>query len=278
MKFRGEPPGALDISTNVPGVTLYIDDQPQPGNGSHFSVSGLSPSARHRVMVRRDGFQTFVQEVPVRGGETTPMQVALVPDPAAAMRMMQGAAPTPQPGMPGVTAGAMYPGVMPQPMAPTPNVAVAPTPMAAVPQPVVAPQPVAAPQPQPVQQPAPVQQPVAAVQAPTPAPAAPAEPAHHAGGGSHRVAHAAPPPVVHNNPPPSSGGGGGGSGFLSISTRPASQCSVAGHSFSTPRLRLELPAGTHRVSCQNSDFNVSGNFTVTIHAGQETREINHALN
>lgn len=85
--------------------------------------------------------------------------------------------------------------------------------------------------------------------------------------------------VSHAPPPPSNtGGGGGGSGMLSISTRPASQCTVAGHTFSTPRLRLELPAGTHRVSCQNSDFNVSGNFTVTIRGGQETREINHPLN
>ena len=66
--------------------------------------------------------------------------------------------------------------------------------------------------------------------------------------------------------------------MLSISTRPASQCTVAGQTFSTPRLRLSLPAGTHRVSCRNSDFNVSGNFTVTIRAGQETREINHPLN
>jgi hypothetical protein len=72
--------------------------------------------------------------------------------------------------------------------------------------------------------------------------------------------------------------GGGGSGFLSISTRPASRCSVAGQTFSTPRLRLSLPSGTHRVSCTNSDFNVSSSFSVTIRAGQETREINHPLN
>ena len=42
--------------------------------------------------------------------------------------------------------------------------------------------------------------------------------------------------------------------------------------------RVELPAGSYRVSCQNPDLNVSSNFTVTIRAGQQTRELNHPLN
>jgi hypothetical protein len=41
---------------------------------------------------------------------------------------------------------------------------------------------------------------------------------------------------------------------------------------------LSLPSGTHRVQCQNSDFGVGATFSVTIRAGEETREINHPLN
>ena len=271
MKFKGEPQvGSLDVTTNVPGVTLYVDDQPQPGNGSHFSVSGLSPSQRHRIVVRRDGFLSFQQEVPVRTGETTPMQVTLVPDPAVAMN--PAAVPPPP-----TTQGGMYP------VAPQQPIAVQPPQPLGVPQPVV-PQPVA-----PVQQPvvavAPVQQPVVApqpIQQPVaPQPAAPAQTATSSTPHRRRTSTSTQTAAVHTTTTTVSHAAASepsGSGTLSISTRPASQCTVAGHSFSTPRLRLELPAGTHRVSCQNGDFNVSGNFTVTIHAGQETREINHQLN
>ncbi len=275
-KFRGDPAGSLDITTNVPGVTLYVDDVPQPGNGNHFTVPGLVPSRPHRVVVRRDGFLSFQQEVPVRGGESTPMQVTLVPDPAAALRNALGAmpnvpVPTPVPGYP----------VAPTPVQAAPNVAVAPAGLS--PAPVPAPVPVAPVAVAPVAVApvavAPVA--VAPVPAPVPAPvAAPAPaPVRHV---THRTTTHTATAVSHTSTASTSNtstaSAGGAPGSLSISTRPASQCTVAGHTFSTPRLRLELPAGTHRVSCQNSDFNVSGNFTVTIRAGQETREINHPLN
>jgi hypothetical protein len=101
---------------------------------------------------------------------------------------------------------------------------------------------------------------------------------HRQPAATHTAAAPHPAASSAHTAPPSNSGGGGGSGTLSISTRPAARCTVAGQTFSTPHLNLELPAGTHRVTCQNSEFNVTANFNVTIRAGQNTREVNHPLN
>jgi hypothetical protein len=187
---------------------------------------------------------------------------------------LQGA-PTPVQG--GVIAQPV--GVQPvgvQPMQP-PIQQVVPQPVQQYQQPM---QPVQQPM-QPVQQPMqPVQQPMQPVQQPTQPVVAtgPSRPVNRVRPTQPRTP---PPPPVTSRITSSStntgGSSGGGSGFLSISTRPASRCTVAGQTFSTPRLRLALPAGTHRVQCSNPDFNVSSTFSVTIRDGQETREINHPL-
>jgi hypothetical protein len=122
---------------------------------------------------------------------------------------------------------------------------------------------------------------IAVAPTPSPAPVAPtpvvAHPSHPASVASARTVHA-PRTPSHGTPAPTLRPSGGGSGFLSISTRPASRCTVAGQAFSTPRLRLELPAGTHRVNCSSDAFNVTGTFSVTIRPGQETRLANQQLN
>jgi hypothetical protein len=65
---------------------------------------------------------------------------------------------------------------------------------------------------------------------------------------------------------------------LLLSTRPASQCTIAGRGgpFSTPR-RLSLPAGSYRVSCVNEDMNSRATFSVTIVAGETASFLNRPL-
>lgn len=65
--------------------------------------------------------------------------------------------------------------------------------------------------------------------------------------------------------------------MLALSTSPASTCTVAGVSHSTPFIFRNVPAGTQRVSCVNNELNSRANFSVSITAGQTTREINHPL-
>lgn len=251
--FRPEPTGTLAISTNVPDVTLTVDDRPQAGNGMIFTVANLAAGQRHRIVARRPGYRPRELEVVVNPNEVTPVQIALEPEPNTApgvttptptvpsalpntVAAMGGNTPNPQPVLP---ATGTQPTVPPGPTQPTPPVAT-----------------------------------------PTPPSQPPSQP-HGGRSSSQRRQHAGasnriatPTPTTSS----SSGSGGGGTGWLSISTQPAGRCTVAGQTFSTPRLRLELPAGTHRVTCSNPEFNVSATFTVTIRPGQETREVRRPLN
>jgi len=253
---RGEPTGGLAITTNVGGVTVEIDSQPQIGNGQSFSVTELSAERSHRVIVRKPGFRTFQQDVPVRSGAITPMQVVLEPE--AAMALPPPAAP--EPSSPLIAQnGTPSPAV--QQLAPDPTAPEATPPPTAPPAPAAA---------------APVAAPVAApIAAPAPRPAAP------------RVATVARPrpaprpvavPVETPRPTPAaSTAGGGDNGTLRLSTRPSSVCSIPGRpNFSTPRV-VQLPPGNYRVSCVNEDLNMRGNFTVTIVAGESVSMLNRSL-
>jgi hypothetical protein len=252
--------GTIEVSSNVPDVQLEVDGRTM-GVGQRFTVADLSSTQPHHIVARRAGYRTRELQVHVASGEVTPVQVVLEPE--------QLASNTPQ---------------QPQGQAPLAQPVVQPQGQAPLAQPVVQPQgqpPPAQPVVQPQGQP-PVMQPMQPQGQPPPA-----QPVQH----TQRTARPSRPPrpvqtstQTTTQPPPritsstSATTTSGGSGFLSISTRPASRCTVAGQTFSTPRLRLSLPAGTHRVQCQNPDFNVGATFTVTIRPGEETREINHPLN
>jgi hypothetical protein len=219
------------------------------GLGQRFTVADLSSTQPHHIVARRAGYRTRELQVHVASGEVTPVQVVLEPEQLVSMsnspQPPQGQAPLAQP----VVQPQGQPPVM-QPMQPQG-------------QPPVM-------QPMQPQGQAPLAQPVQHTQR-TARPSRPPRPVQ-----TSTPTTTQPPPRITSST--SATTTSGGSGFLSISTRPASRCTVAGQTFSTPRLRLSLPAGTHRVQCQNPDFNVGATFTVTIRPGEETREINHPLN
>ncbi len=238
--FRGDHSGGLLITTNVGGVAVLVDSQPLVGNGQRFEVPELSVERLHRVEVRKPGFRPFTQEVPVRDGQITQMQVELEPELTAA------AVPPPVPPMP-ETNQAVLP--TPTPTAPGPSQVVVP------PAPVV---------------------PVVNPPAPTPAVVATAPRGPRPVGRPARPAvPSAPRPVaVAPTPTPTAGG----TGRLRISTRPASNCTVVGQgtSFSTPRI-VSLPAGTYRVNCVNEELAARGSFSVTITAGGTADFLNRPL-
>lgn len=285
--------GSVEVSSNVPDVQLEVDGR-TTGTGQRFTVGDLDSTRPHTIVARRQGYRTRELQVQVANGEVTPVQVVLEPE-APQLAMNNGTQVMP------VQNGVMQPmgmqqmGVQPMAVQPMGMQPVAVQPVAV--QPVMV-QPVGV-QPQMAMQPVGVQpvgvqpvgvQPVAVQPTQTqpaqtqPAQTQPSQTASTArnttrrrtqpsSSGSSSSSGSVTPRLVS-----SSGGGGGGTGFLSISTRPASRCTVAGQTFSTPRLRLSLPGGTHRVQCNNSDFGVGATFTVSIRDGQETREINHPLN
>ncbi len=248
---RGEPTGGLAITTNVGGVTVEIDSQPQIGNGQSFSVTELSAERSHRVIVRKPGFRTFQQDVPVRSGAITPMQVVLEPE--AAVALPPPAAP--EPASP-LVAQNTEPAPAVQQLAPeSPPEAAPPAAPPAPPASAAAVEAPAAPRPRPAAQPRvavspavrprPIQRPVAQPETPRPAAASTAS--------------------------------SGENGTLLLSTRPSSVCTIAGRpSFSTPR-RVPLPPGNYRVSCVNEDLNMRGNFTFTIAAGESVSMLNRSL-
>ncbi len=245
--FRGDHSGGLLITTNVGGVAVLVDSQPLVGNGQRFEVPELSVERLHRVEVRKPGFRPFTQEVPVRDGQITQMQVELEPELTAA------AVPPPVPPMPETNQAVLpTPTPTPTPTGPGPSQVVVPAPVVPTVNPVVPPAPApvvvaTAPRgPRPVVRPRPAvptgPRPVAVAPTPTPTPAA------------------------------------GGTGRLRISTRPASTCTVAGQggSFSTPSM-CTLPAGTYRVSCVNEELAARGTFNVTITAGGTADFLNRPL-
>ena len=65
-----------------------------------------------------------------------------------------------------------------------------------------------------------------------------------------------------------------GPGTLRINSRPWSQVYVDGRLIgNTPQMNISLPAGPHRVTLVNPDFNIRENVSVTITAGEVTTKI-----
>ncbi|NIQ57618.1 MAG: PEGA domain-containing protein [Gammaproteobacteria bacterium] len=80
------------------------------------------------------------------------------------------------------------------------------------------------------------------------------------------------------------GGGGGGStmtmaasgapGTLRVNTRPWSQVYVDGRLIgNTPQMNISVPAGSHRLTLVNPDFNIRHNVTVNVGAGQTVTKV-----
>lgn len=68
--------------------------------------------------------------------------------------------------------------------------------------------------------------------------------------------------------------GGTGPGTLRINTRPWSQVYVDGRLIgNTPQMNIPLPAGSHRVTLVNPDYNIRQSVNVTIEAGQVTTRV-----
>jgi hypothetical protein len=67
---------------------------------------------------------------------------------------------------------------------------------------------------------------------------------------------------------------GSGPGTLRVNTRPWSQVYVDGRLIgNTPQMNISLPAGTHRVTLVNPDFNIRQSVSVTIESGQVTTRV-----
>jgi HSP20 family molecular chaperone IbpA len=72
----------------------------------------------------------------------------------------------------------------------------------------------------------------------------------------------------------SSSDGAGGQGTLRINSRPWSQVTIDGRAIgNTPQMNVALPAGNHRVTLVNPEFNLKKNLTITIKPGQTETQI-----
>jgi hypothetical protein len=68
--------------------------------------------------------------------------------------------------------------------------------------------------------------------------------------------------------------GGAGQGTLRINSRPWSQVTVDGRAIgNTPQMNVALPAGNHRVTLMNPEFNLKKTLTITIKPGQTETQI-----
>jgi hypothetical protein len=99
------------------------------------------------------------------------------------------------------------------------------------------------------------------------------------GGGSTAMATASTDMATATQDDPPAGmdtamAGGTGPGTLRINTRPWSQVYVDGRLIgNTPQMNISLPAGSHRVTLVNPDFNIRQSVSVTVEAGQVTTRV-----
>jgi PEGA domain len=95
--------GTLSIRARPAGAEILIDGEHWTGSGETGPLQvQLAPGA-HRIEVRAPGRQTYVSDVTIRAGETTPLNVSLSvaaprPEPPPAPLRPPSAAGPPQPG------------------------------------------------------------------------------------------------------------------------------------------------------------------------------------
>lgn len=83
--------GAVAVKTIPPDAQIYIDGERWVGPDTNGRLVVQLPSGRHLIEVRATGYRSYVSEVDVRPGETTPVNVSL------AGATPQEVAPTPPP-------------------------------------------------------------------------------------------------------------------------------------------------------------------------------------
>ena len=97
--------GTLSIQTRPAGAEIFIDGEHWTGSGETGPLQVQLAPGSHRIEVRAPGRQTYVSDVTIRAGETTPLNVSLAvatprpePPPAPAPPRPPSAAGPPQPG------------------------------------------------------------------------------------------------------------------------------------------------------------------------------------
>ena len=97
--------GTLSIRARPAGAEILIDGEHWTGSGDTGPLQVQLPPGSHRIEVRAPGRQTFVSDVTIRAGETTPLNVSLsVAAPRPEPR------PVPAPPRPPSDAGPPQPG------------------------------------------------------------------------------------------------------------------------------------------------------------------------
>jgi PEGA domain len=97
--------GTLSIRARPAGAEILIDGEQWTGSGETGPLQVQLTPGSHRIEVRAPGRQTYVSDVTIRAGQTTPLNVSLSvaapqpePPPAPAPRRPPSAAGPPQPG------------------------------------------------------------------------------------------------------------------------------------------------------------------------------------
>ena len=97
--------GTLSIRARPAGAEILIDGEHWTGSGETGPLQVQLAPGSHRIEVRAPGRQTYVSDVTIRAGETTPLNVSLSmaaplpePPPAPAPPRPPSAAGPPQPG------------------------------------------------------------------------------------------------------------------------------------------------------------------------------------
>ena len=95
--------GTLSIQARPAGAEILIDGEHWDGSGDTGPLQVQLAPGSHRIEIRAPGRRTYVSDVTIRAGETTPLNVSLPvvpelpPPPPPAPRTPQAAGP-PQPG------------------------------------------------------------------------------------------------------------------------------------------------------------------------------------
>jgi hypothetical protein len=69
--------GTLSIQVRPPDAEIIIDGERWTGSGEKDPLQVQLVPGRHSVEIRSPGRQTFIREITIRAGETTPLNVAL---------------------------------------------------------------------------------------------------------------------------------------------------------------------------------------------------------
>lgn len=74
---RGQSSGSIVIRVRPDDAEIVIDGEVWPGGLENGEFVVQLAAGRHQVEIRRSGFRTFVTEIDIRGGQTSPLNVNL---------------------------------------------------------------------------------------------------------------------------------------------------------------------------------------------------------